>query len=78
MNTQQVKTKRSLSGIFFRYQNPETEKWENWCFEDLPDGKQEEILQARGEEWLRSLCKNLADTINKLSETFDITAEKHS
>lgn len=71
-----MKTKRSLSGIYFRYQNPDTGKYENWCFEDLPENEQEKILASRGDEWLRSMVIALSKTINQISEQFDITAEK--
>jgi hypothetical protein len=67
--------KRSLSGIYFRYQNPETGRWENWVFEDLPEIEQDKILDAKNAEWFKSLAKSLANTINRISEQFDITAE---
>ncbi len=67
--------KRSLSGIYFRYQNPETGRWENWVFEDLPEIEQDKILDAKNAEWVKSLAKSLANTINRISEQFDITAE---
>ena len=31
-----IKEKRSLSGIFFRFKNPETGEMENRCFEESP------------------------------------------
>lgn len=71
-----TKIKRSLSGCFFRYQNPVNNKWENWCFEDLPKEKQDEILNSRDPEWVKSLCKILADTLNEVSEITEITKEK--
>lgn len=71
-----MKIKRSLSGIYFRYKNPETNKFENWCFEDLPESEQYKILASKGDEWLRSMVTALSKTINQISEQFDITAEK--
>lgn len=71
------KTKRSISGIYFRYQNPDNNRWENWCFEDLPEEKQREILNTKADpDWLKSLAISLANTLNRISEQFDITAEK--
>ena len=32
--------RRDLSGIFFRYRNPETARFENRTFEDLPESEQ--------------------------------------
>ena len=68
------KIKRSISGIYFRYENPETEKWENWVFEDLPEEKQDEILNTKEPEFVKNLAKILADTLNRVCEQFDITA----
>lgn len=48
MATQQ----RSVSGIYFRYQNPDTQKLENWTFEDLPEEKQNEILDSKDHEFV--------------------------
>ena len=70
-----MKNKRSLSGIFFRYKNPETDKWENWCFEDLPEEEQDEFLDNRNTDWLKSLTKGLANTLNLIGDKFDITTE---
>jgi len=70
-----MKIKRSLSGIYFRYQNPDTKKWENWCFEDLPDQEQDKILLNDNIDWMRSMVKTLAIKINEIGETFDITTE---
>ena len=70
-----MKNKRSLSGIFFRYKNPETDKWENWCFEDLPEEEQNEFLDNRSTDWLKSLAKSLANTLNLIGDKFDITTE---
>jgi hypothetical protein len=70
-----MKEKRSISGIYFRYQNPENNRWENWCFEDLPLEKQKEIINEKGDEWAGNLAIALADTLNKIAEQFGITAE---
>lgn len=68
-----MKTKRSLSGIYFRYQDPDTGKWDNICFEDLPESEQDKILFANDNpDWLRSLAKKLAITISEIGDEFDI------
>ena len=69
-----MKTKRNLSGIYFRHQN-ENGKWENRCFEDLPDDKQEEILATRDKEWLISMVTNLCDTINRIGDKLDLMSD---
>jgi hypothetical protein len=67
-----MKIKRNLSGIYFRYKNPNTDSFENWCFEDLSDDEQTELIKDKNIEWTRSLVKRMADTINRLGEQFDI------
>lgn len=73
-----IKTKRSLSGAYFRYNNPANNRWENWCFEDLPENNQKAIMDNKSIEWLRSMCILLANTINRVSEQFDITSESEN
>lgn len=67
-----TKTKRNLSGIYFRSQNEETKKWENVCFEDLPSEEQTEIIESKSEDFVRNLAKMLADTINEIGDKLDI------
>ena len=69
-----MKTKRNLSGIYFRFKE-ETGKWGNWVFEDLPEEKQDEYMNRRGEEQLKSLAKNLANTLNNIGDQFDIKTD---
>ena len=67
---------RNLSGVYFRYQNPETQKWENWCFEDLPRDERERQIEDRDVEWLKSLVNHLADTIVRVGDQFDLAIEE--
>ena len=66
------KTERGLSGIWFRYQDPETNKWGNRVFEDLPRDKQEEYLKGKSKEWIESLAIQLGDTITKIGNDLDL------
>jgi hypothetical protein len=70
-----MKTKRNLSGIYFRFRNPETEKWENRTFEDLPESDQNKYMAGRDMIWIKSLAKQLAGTLNEIGEQFDIAEE---
>lgn len=67
-----MKTKRNLSGIYFRYQDPKTGKWDNVVFEDLPENNQDEVMSGRSVEWIKSLAKQLANTINEIGEYTEI------
>ena len=72
-----MKKKRSLSGIFFRFKNPETNKMENYCFEDLPENEQDRIMKDRSAEWLRGLAKRLAETLVEVADFCDITTKEN-
>jgi hypothetical protein len=73
-----MKTKRELSGIYFRSQNSETGKWDNVVFEDLTEEEQDKRMEGKSEEWLKSLAKQLANTINSIGDQFDIMAGKEN
>ena len=70
-----MKTQRNLSGIYVRFKNPETDKWENRCFEDLPPEEQSSLLAGKEKEWILSLATALADTINKIGDELDLYSE---
>jgi hypothetical protein len=70
-----MKTQRNLSGIYFRAKNEETGKWDNITFEDLSEEEQDKRLDGRDTEWVKSLAKQLANTINRIAEQFDIISD---
>jgi hypothetical protein len=43
----EVKEKRNLSGIWFRFKNPITNEFETRVFEDLPEDEQRRQLENR-------------------------------
>jgi len=61
-----MKTKRKISGYFFKVNG------ETLSFEDLSDEQQDEILNGRSVEWLKSMVKGLAGVINMIGDQFDI------
>ena len=71
-----MKTKRSLSGIYFRHQNPETKRWENWCFEDLQEDEQTKILDHYEPSAIKKMVIHLANIINDIGEATGITSEE--
>ncbi len=70
-----MKTKRNLSGVYVRFKNPETDKYENRCFEDLPHIDQIGLLAGKETSWIISLATTLADTLNEIGEQFDVVKE---
>lgn len=70
-----MKTKRKLSGIYFRSDYRKTGIFDNVVFEDLTDTEQDKVMETQSTEWLKSLAKQLANTINKIGDQFDIAPE---
>lgn len=68
-----MKAKRNLSGIYFRSKNEETGEWNNIVFEDLSEAEQNKYMEGREVEWLKSLVKQLANTINEIGEQLDLS-----
>ena len=61
-----MKTKRNLSGIYFKHMG------ESVCFEELPEHIQDIAMEGKSEEWLKSLAKVLANTLNEIADKFNI------
>lgn len=70
-----MKTKRNLSEIYFRAKNEETGKFDNVVFEDLTEEEQNNILNTKEIEFVNSLVKQLANTINNIGEQLDLIKE---
>lgn len=58
--------RRKLDGVFFRIGR------ENICFSDLTEEQQDEVMKERSQEWLKSLCKILANCLKAIGDQFDI------
>ncbi len=65
--------KRNLSGIYFR--TLVEGKWKNRTFEDLDPEEQKRVMDGRSEEWLKSLAMQLAASLRKIGDQFDILSE---
>lgn len=64
---------RNLDGMYFRMKTDDG--YDNICFSDLTEEQQKEVMKGRSEEWLQSLCVNLAKTIHDIGDEFDIMCE---
>jgi len=69
------KAQRELDGCFFRVKRDSG--YENVCFTDLTPEEQDSLMLGRSEEWLRSLCKYLAEVISNIGEQFDLKGDFH-
>ena len=68
-----MKKQRNLDGVYFRVKR--NGKYDNVCFSDLTSEERNEILDGRENEWLKQLCRILADTIYDIGEQFGIEGE---
>ena len=66
--------RRGLSGIYFFDKFPNEEK-EPTCFEDCTVEKQEEILNSKDLEWIKSLALLLSRKLKEVGKQFDIVSE---
>lgn len=64
---------RNLDGVYFRIER--NGKWQSICFSDLTEEEMDAILKDRNEEWLRSMCKILGQTIRNIGDQLDIVME---
>jgi len=70
-----IKEKRNLSGLYVPYINLETEQREERVFEDLSEREMDEELQTKSLEELKYMCKELALTLRKVGDDFDIISQ---
>ena len=61
---------RNLSGIFFREKIDG--KWENICFEELPEKSQDKILDGKNPKFIKNLAKMLANTLIGIGNQLDL------
>lgn len=62
--------KRNLDGVYFRVNR--NDKWMDACFSDMTENERNEVMEGRGEEWLRSMCNILAERIYEIGNELDI------
>ena len=67
--------RRNLSGIYFFDQFPNEEKRLPTCFEDCTIEKQEEILNSKNLEWIKSLALLFSRTLKEVGKQFDIVSK---
>ncbi len=64
--------RRNLSGIYIFEKFPEEEKRQPTCFEDCLAETQDKWLDSLTPEALKSLAKQLGNSLRKIGDTFDI------
>jgi hypothetical protein len=61
---------RNLDGICFRIKR--NGKYESICFSDMTVEEQNSVLEHKDKQWLKRMCKILAQTIKDIGDEFDI------
>ena len=61
---------RNLDGVYFRVKR--NGEWQNICFSDLTEDEMNKVMENRGEEWLKQMCRILAKSLKDLGDQFDI------
>jgi len=67
-----MKTERSLSGIYVRYEEYETKRIKTKCFEDMEEKDQDEYLLRKSAKFLRGMAKGLSNVINEIGNDLDL------
>ena len=62
--------------MYIRYKNPDNDKWENWCFEDIPKEAQETYLKSKNRKFVESVAVLMAETLKRICTQFDITTKR--
>ena len=65
-----------LSGVYIRFQNPNTGEYENRVFEDLPESAMRSTLEGRSEGWLKELAITMAKCLHTIADDFHIYAKQ--
>ena len=65
---------RNLDGCYFRVKR--NGKWGNVCFSDLSAEERERVMDVRDVDWLKSLCRYLADRIKDIGNELDIVCDR--
>lgn len=74
MQDEQLPSEHRLSGVYIRFLNPVTGKYENRVFEDLPEQNMRETLDGRSEEWLKEMVIIMSKCLHTIASEFEITA----
>ena len=63
-------TERGLDGVYFQVERDG--RWVNVCFSDMTEYEMDNVIGGRTDEWLRSMCKTLAQSLRWVGDTLDV------
>lgn len=66
-------TKRNLDGVYFRIERDG--KWLNVCFSDLTRDEREGVMKGRDEDWLKSMCHIMAESLHEFGDYTGLAME---
>ena len=55
------------------FRSEETGEFENWCFEDLPVGEQQKILDKKSPEFIKSLALALSGILWRIGDQLNLS-----
>ena len=67
--------RRNLSGMYIFEKFEDEEKREPTCFEDCTEATQRKWLENKNPEFLMNVALNLAKSLRKIGDEFDIISE---
>lgn len=67
--------RRNLSGVYIFHKFDDEQSREPTCFEDCPEEKQDEWLETLSPEAVKNLAKHFAQTLRKIGDQFEISAQ---
>lgn len=62
-----------MDGVFFRVNR--SGKWCDVCFSDLTEEQMDLVMEDRSIDWLKDLCKILANELHTIGDYFSIVPE---
>ena len=64
---------RDLDGVYFRINR--NGKWQNICFSDLTEEEMVRVLEDKDKQWLKNMCKVLANALRSIGDQLDIVID---
>ena len=73
-----IEKRKNISGITFFHQMPGEKRGQATCFEELPETKQDEVMDQLGPKGVRNLAKQLAIALVNYHELIGTITSKHT
>lgn len=61
--------------MYFQAKNPQTDKWENICFEELSEQEKHRILDGADKEFIKGIALRLAAVLKEIGDSLNLEAQ---